>query len=264
MLRTRIITAVVLAPLAVAAIFMLDVEAMAVVLGALFTITAWEWGRLIWPQRIAQIAVPALTASLMAGLWLDPSHTDTLVLAAVAWWILAFFWLLRPKFGERANVGIRLLKTAIALLSCLAVWWSMSYLHAMHPLWLFSVLLLAWAADIAAYFVGRAYGKRKLAPQVSPGKTWAGAFGGVMGAIFIGLSLAIMFALPVPLWVLSIAFASLAAISIIGDLFASLMKRHAGAKDSSQLLPGHGGVLDRFDSLIAMVPTAVALHWWLL
>ncbi|GJM08591.1 MAG: phosphatidate cytidylyltransferase [Lysobacteraceae bacterium] len=264
MLRTRVITAVLLAPLAVSAIFLLNTQWMALLLGVVFTLAAWEWGRLIWPQTVARWAIPLLAAVAMLTLWYYPQATTSLLYLAVAWWLISLLWLINPEFGHRSGLGIGLFKTLIALICTAAVWSAMVQLHGIHPFWLFATLLLAWAADIAAYFVGRAYGRRKLAPKVSPGKTWAGAIGGVLGAVIVGVGMSVMFDLPVPVWLVALACAGFAAISIIGDLFASLMKRHAGAKDSSHLIPGHGGVLDRMDSLIAMVPVLVVLRWWLL
>jgi len=157
------------------------------------------------------------------------------------------------------------MRLAMGLWVLLPTWVGFSVLRESGAAWLLFVLLLVWGADIGAYFVGRALGRHKLAPRVSPGKTWEGVAGGLM----VTALLAIVFASWQSLGVagglmLMLATAVVTLVSVLGDLLESMLKRHRGIKDSSQLLPGHGGVLDRVDSLTAAVPLFALLSGWLL
>ncbi len=167
------------------------------------------------------------------------------------------FWLSR-KWALVGPVG--LLVGAVVLLP---TWLAMVQLRTLGPGVLLGIFAVVWMADIAAYFSGKAFGKNKLAPSISPGKTREGAIGAVVGVVIYGLVVRQIFALdilPLPLWIL--ALIGVTAISIVGDLYESLLKRKAGIKDSSNVLPGHGGVLDRIDSLTSTLPM-VALFWLL-
>jgi phosphatidate cytidylyltransferase len=196
----------------------------------------------------------------------DPSRPEVAVIYAAS----ALFWLLVvPIWLARGlNKIPRALMVAVGLIVVVPAGLSVVSLHSIGPQVLLAVLALVWIADIAAYFSGRAFGKNKLAPQISPGKTWEGAAGAVVGTLIY----AIICAMVLPqlsaivkggLWVQFFAVAILlCAISIIGDLFESMVKRRAGAKDSGTLLPGHGGVLDRIDSITATVPMAALLFYF--
>ena len=147
----------------------------------------------------------------------------------------------------------------------LPTWLALVLLRHLGPWALLGIMALVWIADIAAYFTGRAFGRRKLAPQISPGKTWEGAYGAVAGVLIYGLAVYFLAgsAVILPVLLLIPTLLVLTAVSIIGDLFESLLKRQAGIKDSSQLLPGHGGILDRIDSLTSTLPL-VTLLWLVL
>jgi phosphatidate cytidylyltransferase len=153
-----------------------------------------------------------------------------------------------------------------------ATWFALLYLHQLGIVMLFSTLAIVWVADIAAYFAGRRFGNRKLAPRISPGKTWAGVGGAVLGVLMAGAAVHLVSprapvlsnALFDESLLLALALlVVLVAMSIVGDLFESLLKRQAGRKDSSRLLPGHGGVLDRIDALLPVLPMAVLIQRWI-
>ena len=189
-------------------------------------------------------------------LWIQPAVSFPLlwVISAAFWVLLSPLWLLKrcqPNF----IVGWILL---------VPMWAALVDLHARDPLLLLAVMLLVWIADVAAYFTGRAFGRRKLASVISPSKTWEGAAGAVAGVLSCGLLMLPL--LPVGEQVtpasLAVVLPALTALSIVGDLFESLVKRQANVKDSSQLLPGHGGLLDRIDSQTSSLPlAALLLHW---
>lgn len=258
-LQQRILTASLLAPLAVYAVLALPTPYLALTLGLLLLIAAWEWSRLVGlttgPQRLAYVLLLALVLFL---LWSLPVAGTRLLLLGVGlgWWLMAA-WLfrisdIRPALGR--DLGLML--AGLPLLA--APWLAMTHLHGASPegpsLVLF-LLVLIWSADSAAYFTGRRWGKTRLAPVLSPGKTWAGVYGAGLSAILLGLVLALGLELGPLAWPGAVLLClATAFISIVGDLFESLLKRRRGLKDSGQLLPGHGGLLDRIDSLIAAAP----------
>lgn len=261
MLWQRVLTALVLAPLVIAAILWLDSSLFSLILGGVVLLGAYEMGRLANLDR-----VPALAAFVVAvgvSLWLiaqflQPVHRMPVQGLMAAWWVLITLSLLaRRRDLERVSQR----RPAILLLGGLVLvvaWWSVVGLHASGPqgppLVLF-LFILIWVADSGAYFAGRAFGKRKLSPFVSPGKTWAGAYGALAGAVVSAALLMVAGyagqATPIPLILLCLL---VTLVSIGGDLWESRLKREAGVKDSGSLLPGHGGVLDRVDSLLAAAP----------
>lgn len=251
MLRQRIVTALVLAVLVVAAIFWLPPSVTTAVITLLMLAGAWEWSA--FPglkHRAARLAYVAAIALCMGFVWshgIDSPRADQLLPAAVLWWIVAFFWVTCwPGYVNRAG-------TALAgVLVLVPAWLALVRLHQLAPYWLLFLLLLVVAADVGAYFVGRKFGRHKLAPRVSPGKTWEGVAGGILAAAVMATIGAVVFAVNVALFAAMCSVIVLA--SIIGDLTESLFKRHAGLKDSGTLLPGHGGVLDRVDSVTAAAP----------
>jgi phosphatidate cytidylyltransferase len=216
----------------------------------------FEWARLCGLGAAAAWLYTALLAAAFAALFAagEGAARPALAVAAVFWIIAAPLWLAR---GVHANQRAALILSGFLVLVPAAV-----ALAALAPLQVLAVLALVWVADTAAYFVGRTWGRRKLAPSISPGKTWEGAWGGIAGA----LAYAIIcggFAGGVA-WVPLVAGAALLAVlSIVGDLFESAAKRQAGVKDSGTLLPGHGGILDRIDSATATLPLAALLLPWM-
>ncbi len=221
---------------------------------------AWEWANLSGlTRRPARMAYTAFFALLMLGVWFwqtffAPIVYQPVFLASGVCWAIALLWvqtypssalLWRPK-AVRAAMGFAVLMPA---------WLSLIYLRGSpQGHWLvLAVILLVAAADIGAYAAGRAFGRRKLAPMVSPGKTWEGVAGGVLAAVVIAAGYALV-AAPSLVWLPILIAVPIALVSVLGDLFESMLKRHRGIKDSSQLLPGHGGVLDRVDGLLAALP----------
>jgi phosphatidate cytidylyltransferase len=276
MLKQRVITALILLAVLLPALFYPTPYPFCAVALVFIVAAGWEWGRLNACNQPTS-AMIGLCCLLICGFaWymgLLERRLPLLWTLTGAVWVLAGAWLLRRGVvgWPRIPKPIRLLVGLAAL--CLA-WLAMGQARVMGVSFLLSVLLLVWAADIFAYFSGRAFGGRfskgKLAPSISPGKSWEGVWGGMLGVVI--LSLAWVFldgssgnSLYSRLWVqhgpafLLIAVVFLSAMSVVGDLVESLIKRSAGAKDSSRLLPGHGGVLDRVDALLPALPLAMML-----
>lgn len=257
MLRQRVITALVLAPFVLLAILWFPHPVTAAVLALLVAAGAWEWsafpGFAHHSSRLAYVAfiVGCLLLSWYAGVYSLAS--DLLLYAALAWWVLALLWVaLAPANVNRGTAAIA------GLFALVPVWVALVRLHGESvwgPQLMLFLLLLVVAADIGAYFAGRAFGKHKLAPRVSPGKTWEGVAGGLVAAALMAAFGVWWFSMDtVPFMALCIV---VAIASVVGDLSESMFKRHAGLKDSGNLLPGHGGVLDRVDSVTAAAPVFV-------
>jgi len=274
MLGTRIATAVVLLALLVPVLWSGSLLLVGLVLVALFGAAAWEMLRLFGrPRPLPKAALWALVFALLLIL----AEYGMMQLWPL-YFLCAAIWLLRLlpglKFGLPPAGGlsdrVAMSLYGLALMGCFA---GMGALYRVSALYLLSVLALVWVADIGAYFVGRAFGKRKLAPSISPGKSWEGALGGWLAVLAAGMACASVAALagtfPARVaagwgWTgLVLVLSLLTAASVIGDLVESQLKRRAGFKDSSNLLPGHGGVLDRIDALIPVVPLAVIFHAWI-
>jgi phosphatidate cytidylyltransferase len=274
MLKQRVITALVLLALLLPALFAASPWPFAVLTLIGFGAAGWEWSRLNGAAGAALALGVALAcacaAALLAG-WTGAAP-QAAWWAATLLWIAGGIWVLRsgsvvwPTLpgGLRCAVGLALLWTA---------WLALVHAKAVGINFILSTFCLVWAADIAAYFGGRAFGRRKLAPTISPGKSWEGVWSGMAGALLLAIAWLAgerAFAVDSPslyaaLWDrlgplgMGLAVIGLAGVSVVGDLFESLVKRGAGAKDSSGLLPGHGGVLDRIDALLPVFPIALAL-----
>jgi phosphatidate cytidylyltransferase len=257
MLKVRIVTACILACLLLAGLFLLDPDWTAFGFGIVLTAGAWEWAGFGGLQsRLARAAYAGVIAVLLALSWRwteSPAHLLALLALACIWWVAAFLWLVIAPLKHQPRLallcGIPVLVPAFVALGRLDRASGESMRGPAIVLWL---VLLVIAADIGAFFVGRTLGKRKLAPQVSPGKTWEGALGGLVTVALVAWGGAVYFGLSTPR---SIAFGCAVGIfSVIGDLTESMFKRSAGLKDSGVLLPGHGGILDRIDSVTAAAP----------
>lgn len=256
MLKQRIITALWLLPLALFGFFGLQGHAFTAFVGLVMTLGGWEWARMAGldgqPARIGY-ALVVLVVFLLLGATVP---AKPVLLVALAWWLLATLMVF--AYPRSANwwggvLGKLLMGLLILLPAGVALVWLKGREQA--SLLILTVMLMVWAADIGAYFVGRALGKRKLAPAVSPGKSWAGLYGGLAVSVLVALGCALTLGLSAGqlVWFLPAA-AMIVLFSVIGDLTESMFKRSAGIKDSSNLLPGHGGVLDRIDSLTAALP----------
>ena len=270
MLLTRILTALALVPLVVAALFGLPPRGWALVALVFVAAAAWEWGALARWTSLGRIAYAAATAGLALTLLFAPatgfaagwpaSIAAPLLAAATLFWVaLMPFWL-RGRWRLPPGAAAAL----IGWLVLLPAWVELVQLQARSPWVVLAAMAIVWLADTAAYFAGRAFGRRKLAPMISPGKSWEGVYGGVIAVAVYAVAL-----LPLArdhgyVAALTPAFAAgwiaiaiaLALLSVGGDLFESLLKRQAGVKDSGRTLPGHGGVLDRIDALLAAMPPA--------
>ncbi|WP_189610443.1 phosphatidate cytidylyltransferase [Saccharospirillum salsuginis] len=263
MLFQRVVTALVLAPLMLAGIYLLPAVWFSAFIGAIVVLGAWEWANLAGYQRMtSRLGLAALTAGLLVAIsWVQNATPVTwlaLTLWSLLWWVLA----LALVVAYPASQGVirrRWVRLLIAIPVLLPLWLGLNVLkaHDQANLVLTWLMLLVWGADIGAYFAGRAFGNRKLAPHVSPGKTWAGVYGGMATSVAISAIIGIAFLadLDGAQWGLMLfVSAVVVAISVLGDLLESLLKRYRGIKDSSHLLPGHGGILDRIDSLCAATP----------
>ena len=269
MLRTRVLTALVLLALFAPAIFVLPPLVWALLTIAAVAVAVHEWGGLIGRSHQARLWAAAAFAALALG-WLAvfglgpaPLASTLLASAAALWWVgIAPLRLAGHKIGPGG--------WPVAFILLLACWSSLLELRFQGGLALFVAMAIVWIADIGAYFVGRALGRRKLAPSISPGKSWEGAIGGALAVAVLGVLAAAIPGLEATLPPLLVSrlgvagagviLAALAALSVIGDLHESLLKRRAGVKDSGRLLPGHGGVLDRVDALIPTMPVVILLE----
>ncbi len=260
MLLSRVVTALVLLPLVVAGMLWLPTFGVALVVGGFFLVGAWEWGLLTRissvPARLLLVLITGLTLGLLW--WQRDIATNAVIYLALLWWILAAYLVVRFPSGWDVSVGSTALTGALGLLLLAAPFAALVQLHdrVLGPQLMLYLLVLIWAADTGAYFAGRALGKHKLAPQVSPGKTWEGAIGGVLltlAAAALGAWWFDYTGIPALLFVLLGGVTAL--FSVIGDLTISMFKRQAGVKDAGRIFPGHGGILDRLDSLLAAAPT---------
>jgi phosphatidate cytidylyltransferase len=274
MLKQRVITALVLLALLLPTLFVKPTWPFALLTLLGFSAAGWEWSRLNGAAAAATMFAIGLGLACAVAFWAGWG----IAAPPVAWWIatavwvLGGAWLLRrgtvawpqlPK-GLRVGLGLALLWTA---------WLALVNAKSIGINFILSVFCLVWAADIAAYFGGRAFGRRKLAPSISPGKSWEGVWSGMAGALLLAViwllveretavdsaSLYATLQAHSGIALMALVVVFLAAMSVVGDLFESLVKRSAGAKDSSSLLPGHGGVLDRIDALLPVFPIALAL-----
>jgi len=271
MLKTRVITALILLAVLLPILFLLP----AIYIGIFFLIAllaaAWEWSRLLAPKagRSAWLYALFCLAIILFLLGMqNPSWQFALMLLAVLFWFFVAPFIL----GRGMNLSLEKLRPFYVILGLIvlpATWFALVFLREIGLVFLLTSMSLVWVADIGAYFVGKAFGKRKLAVQISPSKSVEGAIGGLL--LCYGYALLCVIYLPLEsnlfsAWAIRFGWAPmflmvtvLVAFSIFGDLFESQLKRLAGVKDSSYLLPGHGGVLDRVDALIPTMPIAALL-----
>ena len=274
MLKQRVITAIVLLALLLPALFASSPWPFAILTLLLIGAAGWEWGRL----NAAADAAIAMGVLLALGgadaMWLGWTGQPP----AWLWWPVALAWVVGGAFALRGGpegwprvpLGLR---WVLGLAMLWVAWLAIAHARHLGINFILSVFCLVWMADIAAYFGGRTFGRRKLAPTISPGKSWEGVWSGVAGVIALAFlwrwidatqpvdsqSLYTRMAAAWGVAGMVVGVVLLAAMSVVGDLFESLVKRAAGAKDSSNLLPGHGGVLDRVDALLPVFPIAIAL-----
>lgn len=271
-MKQRIITAFILAPLVIAAIFYLPLIGFMALLSAVVLIGFWEWTQFVKTSSRYLALLPAIIASLASAIWLAPSvwsgetlgQSQYLVLALGGlWWLLASVLVLRFPLASQWWQGSNLLRHGFGFLTLIPFFWSMVFLRTEQittdffygaKLVLF-VCLLVWSADSGAYFSGKRFGKHKMSPAVSPNKTLEGLAGGVLCALVVGwgaaYALELSFTSPAHMALIILVTV---VFSVLGDLVESMFKRVSGIKDSGHLIPGHGGILDRIDSLTAAFP----------
>jgi len=263
-LKQRILTALVLAPIMIGGIFYLPLAQFKLFIAAIVTLGAWEWANLSGVKmQVGRIAYAGIVAGLI---WLIEfeglvQEIDVLYLALI-WWILAFLLVAaHPKLkGVWSTPVVRMLM-GLAILVPMWVGFVQIKSYPFNDYLIMYVMLVVWGADVGAYFAGRTFGKHKLAATVSPGKTWEGVYGGLATTFVIALGGGYLLeekaglSLDMTQWALLVVITlAITFVSVVGDLIESMVKRHRGIKDSSNLLPGHGGIMDRIDSMTAALP----------
>lgn len=288
MLKQRIITAVLLLPLVGCLLFLPDLLTFSAILVPVFGILAWEWSRLLQTGKAGQSIFIVLSLAAVGGLfyqlyqqnffseaslpllWYDAYPFKLLVVALLVWVVASIFVLLYPKTTKtlfrgpwlRGLFGIVILAAAwLAIVVIRSLLINVDYTLGAWMLLL--MLVVIWGADVGAYFAGKTWGKTKLAPVVSPNKTWEGAFGGLVLAVAVGMGVASLLSLELDWLKFTVFVIVMVVLSVFGDLFESMLKRQANIKDSSNILPGHGGLLDRLDSTLSVAPFFVAGVLWL-
>jgi len=278
MLKQRIATALVLVMLLLPTLWVQPAWPFVALMALVVIAAGWEWARLNGLD-----SAPSMAFAGGVGLGMVVAATaGPLVGAPLLWWVSLGLWLSLGSATLAAGVArwpqrAQALRLAAGAAMLWVAWLALAQARVQGVNFLLSLFCLVWAADIAAYFGGRAFGRRKLAPAISPGKSWEGVYSGALGVVALALvwiaidprlgdsagsvAPSVFSQLRASLgWLgLAVALVLLTGLSVMGDLFESLVKRSAGAKDSSQLLPGHGGVLDRFDALLPVLPAALAL-----
>lgn len=284
MTKTRVLAALALTPVAVAAMLFLPTPWLLTAAAVLFLGGLWEWFKLadVEDTLARTVLLVANLALMVAIVWASPTaHGFSYVLFQIAvvigviWWLLAGLWLKHYAFASDHDTHARVFKLAAGTLAIVPAWSAAAWIHgestAAHHQWLPSghrwllvAVALVWAADTGAYFIGRHFGRRKLSPRISPNKTVEGLLGGMVAGVVVAVAFA-PFAGATVAQLPSVALVAFVAVgfSVVGDLFESLLKRHVGAKDSGDLIPGHGGILDRIDGVIAALPVFALGKAWL-
>ena len=272
MLKTRILTALVALPLAIAAIVWLPTGGLVTAVAALMLVGAWEWASMMGGDRGQRALFVVLVALVIGVLWVlgGPVFANgggaLIIGAACVFWVGVVALLARFPTAWTATLGQpgwAMIAGCVVLAAPVA---ALGYIHHQHQgAWLILVLcFMIWGADTGAYIAGKTLGQRKLIPAVSPGKTLEGAYGGIVAAMAFGAVGAFVLDLSaLRILGFTVMGAAIALVSIVGDLTISMFKRSAGLKDSGAFFPGHGGVLDRLDSLIAAAPWFVVGLWLL-
>ena len=285
MTRTRVLAALTMAPLAIGGVLLLPTPWLVALSAIVFLMALWEWFRLSEIDDTLQRTV-LLVANLLlmaALVWASPNDSGgSLVLfklvamLGVVWWLLAMLWLRHYDFASDHDSHARVFKLAAGTAAVVPAWCALAVLHAGDPtptawplvsqghVWLLTALMIVWATDTGAYFAGRRFGRRKLSPRISPNKTVEGLLGGAAGGVAVALAMAPLAGASLgQLPLVAVAALATVLVSVVGDLFESLLKRHVGAKDSGTLIPGHGGILDRDDSVLAALPVFAVAKIWL-
>lgn len=261
MLKQRVLTAVVLAPLALFGVFGLPLSLFTYLMDGMILLAAWEWANLSGykknSSRLVYMALMAVVVAVAHLFYQDLPVTFVLTFALIGW-ALALYWVTRYPVNSGWSESWR--RAVIGFIVLIPCWFAFVDMKASDngELLILLLFLLVWGADVGAYFAGKRFGSNKLAPNVSPGKTKEGLYGGLLACVVVAIIFAFWNAMGGAHFFMLIILAVMTGlISVLGDLFESMLKRHRGIKDSSQLLPGHGGILDRIDSLTAASPLFV-------
>ena len=267
MLKQRIITAIILASVIISAVIFMPTQIFALVLAAIICVAAWEWAACAgfhdMPEKFLYVSL-ILLCLVVCLVLLQKQWIVLIIVCGLAWWIIAMFLVARYQMNKSINLSSRIMKAMIGGAILIPAWLSLILIHLNTSgvsLMLF-LFFLIWLADSAAYFSGRKFGIKKLANNVSPGKSWEGVYGALLMSLIFGASYAFytdMRTIVAVYFVLLVLFT--VSFSILGDLVESMFKLMAGIKDSSNILPGHGGVLDRVDSLTSAAPVFFAGLW---
>ena len=258
MLKSRVLTILVIAPLAIAVVLLFPTMYFAFVMLCCVTAGAYEWGRLL---KFSGGRIATIVLALALCLWYFESLLRVhqwIYALAVLWWLLAVPLVVYYQHHQKSFLKNAYLQVVIGSIVLVSAWFALIRLHDIYghgPALTLYVLMIFWAADIGAYVVGKWIGRTKLVSNVSPGKTVEGVFGGLVAVILLGIGGTYYFSIKPELTFVFIMLTVVTALlSIVGDLYESIMKREAGVKDSGKLLPGHGGMLDRIDSVLAGSP----------
>lgn len=258
MLRQRVLTAVVLVAVLLGVMLGLPPIATVWLLTTLILIGAWEWAAFVGggsPAARGGFTI-IVAAALFACLYFyarTPQFVQPAMIAALVWWFVAFLWIcLAPTHVHSVSAGLAGL---MALVPC---WLALIHIifATQSTKWVLFTLALVWAADTGAFFAGRWFGRLPLAPRVSPKKTWEGVFGGILASALVAW-VAARYIFVLEVWPFVVTCVAVAAVSVVGDLTESMLKRAVGLKDSGSVFPGHGGMLDRIDSVTAAAPALV-------
>ncbi len=257
MLKQRIFTAVIAVTVLGIVLFVAPPAVAEAIIALLIIAGAWEWSGFLQTSRQGPKTAFLISVVVLVGIAsaLNEQQVDLVLQLALGWWLIAFIWTFfypTPIPPAMRWVG--------GMLVLVPLYLALVALYQVGPLTLLFLLLIVWAADIGAFFTGKAFGRVKLAPQISPGKTWEGVIGGLV--LVVLLTIGRSFIIESNLASLIPFCLAVAAVSIVGDLTVSMFKRSAGLKDSGRLFPGHGGILDRIDSVAAAAPLfVVGMHW---
>ena len=273
MTKTRLLAALIMAPIAILSVLFVPTPVLAALAALLFLTALWEWLKLAEvDDTLARTILLLCNVAVMAALvWGSRSAQggsfallQLVVVVGVAWWLLAMLWMKHYHFASDHDSNARAFKLLAGTLAVVPAWCALGLIHASQPnghQWLLLALLLVWSADTGAYFAGRHFGgkffARKLAPRISPNKTIEGLLGGLLLALAVAIAGALLIGARVE------QLPAIGVVALATVLFESLLKRHVGAKDSGDLIPGHGGVLDRVDSVLAALPVFALGKAWL-
>ncbi|WP_172597685.1 phosphatidate cytidylyltransferase [Sulfuriflexus mobilis] len=266
MLKQRIITALLLLPIVVLTILYLPTPAFAMLWAVVLNLAVWEWSALARLRSLASRIIFLLVIDVaLVALWFNIDLnvvTDTVIFLAAGFWacvVISLLFDITRRMSDLSSVTYRAVSVMTGVFIVIPAWLALVLLHTSQSSSVLLVFCLVWAADTGAYFAGRRFGKRKLAPSISPGKSWEGVAGGLLLSLIVVYIWSRMADMPEAEQLDFIVIAMIAVmVSIYGDLLESVFKRVSGIKDSGQLLPGHGGVMDRLDSITAAGPIFVA------